>query len=67
MEKNKPKNLAELNKMSKSTKRFLIGGLTLIVTAGLGLGVRNWVRIQIPPFLEELQLCQILIMKVKIR
>ena len=41
MEKNKPKNLAELNKMSKSTKRFLIGGLTLIVTAGLGLGVMN--------------------------
>lgn len=41
MEKNKPKNLAELNKMGKSTKRFLIGGLTLIVTAGLGLGVMN--------------------------
>lgn len=41
MEKNKPKNLAELNKMSKSTKRFLIGGLTLIVTAGLGLGIMN--------------------------
>ena len=41
MEKNKPKNLAELNKMSKSTKRFLIGGLTLIITAGLGLGVMN--------------------------
>lgn len=41
MGKNKPKNLAELNKMSKSTKRFLIGGLTLIVTAGLGLGIMN--------------------------
>ena len=41
MEKNKPKNLAELNKMSKSTKRFLIGGLTLIVTVGLGLGIMN--------------------------
>ena len=41
MEKNKPKNLAELNKMGKSTKRFLIGGLTLIVTVGLGLGVMN--------------------------
>jgi len=41
LEKNKPKNLAELNKMGKSTKRFLIGGLTLIVTAGLGLGVMN--------------------------
>ena len=27
--------------MGKSTKRFLIGGLTLIVTAGLGLGVMN--------------------------